>query len=145
MANKALIGFVALTFGACALGRVAAEFLETRDITKNSVHIVEFDGIFSNRVQYDWYQGYDATFSYNECNSFEYGRLAVIAPRQKCKLVSIGAESICSDRITGVCIDNKCRASDEMTPEQLEANQRKYKQLCDIVNCEEICEEWKNL
>lgn len=126
------------------IGRGIAEMKETREIAPKRVHVVTIEGFLPSETNYNWREGEGAFISYNECDASEYGRLAVV-PMRRCKEVSIGTAGICSDTIIGACVDNKCRAREEMTPEQLEATFRKREGLCDILDCEGICEEWKRM
>ena len=151
MANKTLWGTAkaAMLWGTAAaivcgygIGRGIAEMKETREIAPKRAHVVTIEGFLPRETNYNWREGEDASVSYEECDASEYGRLAVI-PMRRCRGVSIGTQGICSDAITGVCVDNKCRARDEMTPEQIYATFRKYEELCDILDCDSICEEWK--
>lgn len=141
MANKALFWAAAVLAGYAAC-RGIMETQETREITPKSAYVLEIEGIFLNEIKYIWREGENAFVSYSECDASEYGKLAVV-PMRRCKEVSIGASGICSDAITGICVGSKCMARDEMAPGQIYAAFRKYEELCDILDCDSICEEWK--
>lgn len=144
MVNKKFLAFAAVIAGYAAC-RGIAEMQETREISKKSAHVVEFDGIFPIReMHYDWEEGSGAMASYRECNPSEYGRFAVI-PLPRCREIGFVTSGICKDALEGICVDGKCRERKDLSPEQLEAGFRKYEELCDVLDCDGICKEWKKL
>lgn len=145
MVNKKLLGIAAAIIGGYAACRGIAEMQETRDISPKSVHVAEIEGILPiHEVYYDWEEGKPAAVSYSECDASEYRRFAVVV-MSRCREVSFYTPGICNDAVIGVCIGNKCKERNELSPEQIEAGFRKYEELCDILDCDGICEEWKRL
>ena len=142
MASKAFIG-IAVVIAGYAAYRGIMETQETREITPKSARVAEVDGIYPMReIYYDWEEGQNAVVSYNECSPAEYGRFAVVV-MPRCREIGFVTRRICSDALEGICVDGKCRERSDLSPGQIEAGFRKYEELCDILDCEGICEEWK--
>ncbi|MDI6737721.1 MAG: hypothetical protein QME12_04365 [Nanoarchaeota archaeon] len=148
MAGK-ILGVIASVVCGYASGYAACrgimEMQETREITSKEVHVAEVDGIYPVReIYYDWEEGKNAVVSYRECSPSEYGRFAaVILPR--CRKLGFVTSGICSDALEGICVDRKCRERKDLPPEQIEAGFRKYEELCVVLDCKGICEDWKKL
>lgn len=144
MANKAILTITAIIAGYTAC-RGIMETQESREITPKSAHVAEVDGIYPVReIYYDWEEGKEAIVSYLECDASGYARFARI-PMPRCRQVSFYTPGICNDALEGICVDRKCKERSELSPEQIEAGFRKYEELCDILDCDGICEEWKGL
>lgn len=144
MANKIVWGITAVIAGYAAC-RGIMETQETREITPKSAHVAEVDGIYPMRgIYYDWEEGQKAVVSYSECSPAEYRRFAVVIfPR--CREIGFVTGGICNEALEGICVGSKCKERQDLSPEQIEAGFRKYEELCDVLGCEGICEEWKGL